>query len=253
MLATGLARMSDEELISLVRSASANERDALQEVLARYLQRRRMASWVRRELRKRGPCSDADVDDCVQAAGMRLIREIRNPEHELPAPFERAVRAACSYSALDQLRRRAIARDREGSTDPTQMEEQVARHRGAADEEDPNIVALRSDMDFETRISILAQEDQDIVRRHLLEDQPYEQIARELGKSPDAVRQRFSRAIKHVASLTTGIHAYRRVAVAEMSPRGRTDALVGLIRARPSRRSRRLASILVDRALRHDS
>jgi RNA polymerase sigma factor (sigma-70 family) len=254
----GLSSATDEELITLARCAASNKqrKPPLQELFGRYLLRRRMPSWVRNELRKGGPCSEAEVDDCVQAAVERLIREIRDLDRVLPTPFEIAVRAGCKYAALDQLRRRVTARERTGSVDLTEMDEgghhSPGRRRPAVNEDDPAIEAVRSGMIFESRISSLDPEDQDIVRRRLVDDEDYDQIATRVGKTTASVRQRFSRSMKTLAeAMDTAVSAARSNSRYELRQNW-TYGLSSRLRARPSKRSYRAAGELVDRALRDD-
>ena len=70
----------------------------------------------------------------------------------------------------------------------------LALERVEPDHEEVEAVGL----DVEAALSLLPADQREVLRARVLEEQPYEEIARELDTTEPAVRQRVSRALRRL-------------------------------------------------------
>jgi RNA polymerase sigma factor (sigma-70 family) len=233
----GIRQLSDEELVALIRvaEASRDQRQLEEELFARYLGLidARVSTELRRSL---GPeATQALTDECVSTACLKLLREVRDRERELPEPFVVAVLARRSFAARDrvpQLRAdTAHLRALDELNEPAGMD---APRAARGSQEDEAMTHAESERQFEDLIAPLPDQQRAIVYARLHDDLSYEEIAAIHEKEPSAIRQAYSRAIRRLAPGVTGVAVAAELA---RRPAGGRVTRLWLTRRAPRRKT----------------
>lgn len=165
---------SDEQLIAATRGSDA---EAFGELFARH-RALVLAFLVRR-------CSREDAADLLAetfAAALIAVHDGRAPRGSTAAPW-----------LLTIARNKLVDAHRRGRV------EDGARRRLALERVEPDYEELEAvGMDVEAALSNLPPADRAALRARVLEEQPYEDIARDMQSTEPAVRQRVSRALRRL-------------------------------------------------------
>ena len=180
-----LSDLSTLVLLDRAKQGDGKARDAL---YRRYLPR--LQRWARGRLPSRAR-GTLETDDLVQETLLKTLArdEPFDPEHS--GAFLGYVRRAVSNRIIDEIRkveRRPVAEETaSGVADPG-----PSPLDGLLDSEKVEL--------YEKAFAALKLEDQAAITARLEDGLPYEEIARELGKStPDAARMAVSRALVRLA------------------------------------------------------
>ncbi len=181
---------------SLLRRARQGSRSALNHLLERS-----RPVWLNRAERKlpRSLARKLDPEDLVQECYIEAAARFGEFRGQSLAEFCAWMRSIFDHKTLHHVRHwQRKKRDRK-------REESLPATGGVPDVPAGSTTSilgrLRREEDLD-QLKVAAgwcrQEDRDVIWLHLYEDHSHEQIAAELGVSCDAVRQRFSRAIRRL-------------------------------------------------------
>ncbi|HEU4940433.1 MAG TPA: RNA polymerase sigma factor [Candidatus Eisenbacteria bacterium] len=172
----------------LLREAQLGRRDALEELLARY--RPRLERWASGRL-PRSARSLLDTGDLVQETLLRALESIGSIGARHPGSFESYVRQAVLNRIRDQIRwarRRSgggLGSDSLADPGPSPLEEAIGG----------DVVRL-----YEKGMSLLADDERQILHFRIELDMSYEDIAALMNKpSPDAARMAIQRSLHKLA------------------------------------------------------
>jgi RNA polymerase sigma-70 factor (ECF subfamily) len=144
---------------------------------------RRHVGWVLGYLGRRVPDRDAVADLTSEVFAAALVGVARfDPQQGAPGAWLFGIAA----HHLARYRRRGA------------VERHARRRLGIPDLhlEDAELARIRSDDEVRQLLATLPAEQRDAVHRRIIEDQPYDQIAVELGVHEPVVRQRVSRGLR---------------------------------------------------------
>jgi RNA polymerase sigma-70 factor (ECF subfamily) len=165
---------SDEELMAATRRGEA---EAFGELFARH--RALVLTYLVRR------CSREDAADLFAetfAAALIAVHDGRAPRGATAAPWLLTI---ARHKLFDAHRRGGV--------------EDSARRRLALERVEPDLGEIEAvGMDVEAALSTLPPADRAALRARVLDEQPYEDIARELNTTEPAVRQRVSRALRRL-------------------------------------------------------
>jgi len=165
---------TDEQLMAATRRGEA---EAFGELFARH------RALVLAYLVRRAPREDAaDLLAETFAAALIAVHDGRSPRGTTAAPWLLTI---ARHKLFDAHRRGRV--------------EDSARRRLALERVEPDFEELEAvGMDVEAALSTLPAADRAALRARVLDEQPYEDIARELETTEPAVRQRVSRALRRL-------------------------------------------------------
>ena len=165
---------TDEQLMAATRRGDA---EAFGELFARH-RALVLAYLVRR-------CEREDAADLLAetfAAALIAVHDGRAPKGSTAAPW-----------LLTIARNKRFDAHRRGRV------EDAARRRLALERVEPDYEELEAvGLDVEAALRGLPGDQRELVRARVLEEQPYDEIARELDTTEPAVRQRVSRALRRL-------------------------------------------------------
>ncbi len=165
---------TDEQLMAATRRGDA---EAFGELFARH-RALVLAYLVRRAERE----DAADLLAETFAAALIAVHDGRSPRGETAAPW-----------LLTIARNKLFDAHRRGRV------EDGARRRLALERVEPDYEELEAvGLDVEAALRALPADQRELVRARVLEEQPYDEIARELDTTEPAVRQRVSRALRRL-------------------------------------------------------
>ena len=175
-----------ERSIDLLKKAQAGDDQARDDLLARYLPR--LERWASRRL-PLGVRSMLDTGDIVQEAVISALRHLNALEIRNERTVEVYLKRAITNRIIDIYRR--PRRNRE------QVDEQLPLEAPSALDMVIGEEALER---YERALESLSEADCQIVVMHADLGMDYNEIAAELGKSPDAARMSLGRALKKLAA-----------------------------------------------------
>lgn len=177
----------------LIEAARAGEEEAWGKIDARYrpilalVMRGRVPAALRRRF---------DTQDVVQSALFTAFRELDSYEYQGKGSFQRWL-VRILVNRLRQRNRHQLAAMRDAH-----READLADHQeGVPSEADsPPDLAARAER-FATLLTALAdlpEEERRIVTRHVLDDIPLAQVAREMNTSQSAMRRKIEKALRRM-------------------------------------------------------
>ncbi len=182
------ASMSEptEQLLRRIRGGESAARQALYERCLPLLQR-----WAHGRLPKRAR-DIAETDDLVQVTLLRALNHLSEFETSGSGSFLAYLR----HILLNEVR--AEFRKRQRGIEKIDIETLVLADESASVIE--QLVGQERLRSYETALASLDRSDQELVVMRLEFGLAYQEIALEVGATPDAVRMRVTRALKCVAS-----------------------------------------------------
>ena len=174
-----------ERSVDLLRKAQAGDEQARNDLLARYLPR--LERWASRRL----PLSVRtmlDTGDIVQEAIIGALRHLNNLEVRTEKTLEVYLKRAITNRIIDIYRR------------PRRNREEVNEELPADGPSALDLVIGREALErYEHALETLSEQDSQIIVMHTEVGMDHNDIAEELGKSPDAARMALGRALKRLA------------------------------------------------------
>lgn len=174
-----------ERSVDLLRKAQAGDDQARDDLLARYLPR--LERWASRRL----PLSVRtmlDTGDIVQEAIIGALRHLSTLEIRTEKTLEVYLKRAITNRIIDVYRRPRRNREEAG-------EELRADGPSALD----LVIAHETRERYDHALETLSEQDCQIIVMHTELGMDHNDIAEELGKSPDAARMALARALKRLA------------------------------------------------------
>lgn len=175
-----------EQLLRRIRGGESAARQTLYERCLPLLQR-----WAHGRLPKRAR-DIADTDDLVQVTLLRALNHLNEFETSGSGSFLAYLR----HILLNEVR--AEFRKRQRSVEKIDIETLVLADESASVVE--QLVGQERLRSYETALASLDRSDQELIVMRLEFGLGYQEIALEVGATPDAVRMRVTRALKCVAS-----------------------------------------------------
>ncbi len=175
-----------ERSVDLLRRAQAGDDQAVNDLLARYLPR--LERWASRRL----PLSIRtmlDTGDIVQEAVIGALRHLNTLEVRTEKTLEVYLRQAITNRIIDIYRR------------PRRHREEIKEDLPGADPSALDLVIGHEALErYEHALETLSEQDCQIIVMHTELGMDHNDIAEEIGKSPDAARMALARALKRLAA-----------------------------------------------------
>ena len=140
-----------------------------------------------------------DPEDVYHESFVRALRNLDTFEWKGPASFRAYLKTIATNYTRDVLRRGSLTQQRldaGGSGDSFEPETSPENLRDTE--------AFRNREAIDTYLAYLRPEEEKIVRLRMLEDLPFAVIGEQVGKSDDAVRKIFNRAIEQLSRRIRG-------------------------------------------------